>query len=49
MKNYPENKGLVLFADNFNKQFGPRSGPTNFGPDLDPKCLTLLCIPKIGF
>ena len=27
-------------ADNFCKQFGPRSGPTTVGPDLDPNCLT---------
>ena len=31
----------VLSADNLCKQFGPRSGPTNVGPDLDPNCLTL--------
>ena len=27
-------------ADNLRKQFGPRSGPTNVGPDLDPNRLT---------
>ena len=27
--------------DNLHKQFGPRSGPTKVGPDLDPNCLTL--------
>ena len=32
---------LVSSADNLCKQFGPRSGPTNVGPDLDPNCLTL--------
>ena len=28
------------------KQFGPRSGPTNVGPDLDPSCLTPGCYCK---
>ena len=32
---------LVSSADNFCKQFGPRSDPTNVGPDLEPLCLTL--------
>ena len=32
---------LVLSADDFCKQFGPRSGPQKVGPDLDPICLTL--------
>ena len=32
---------LVSSADNFCKLFGPRSGPTNVGPDLDPNYLTL--------
>ena len=27
--------------DNLHKQFGPRSGLINVGPDLDPNCLTL--------
>ena len=37
-------------ADNFYKQFGPRSGPTNMGPDLDPNCLTLcLFFEKVDF
>ena len=31
----------VSSADYFCKQFGPRSGPTNVGPDLDPNCLTI--------
>ena len=33
----------VTSADNFGKQFGPRSGPTNrrvVGPDQGPNCLT---------
>ena len=30
----------AMSADNPCKQFGPRSGPTNVGPDLDPDCLT---------
>ena len=29
-----------LPTDNLCKQFGPRSGRQNFGPDLDPNCLT---------
>ena len=33
-------------ADNFCKQFGPRSGPTQVGPDLDPNCLTLMVFLK---
>ena len=32
---------LIPSADNLCKQFGPRSGPTNVGPDLGPNCLTL--------
>ena len=32
---------LVLSAENFCKQFGPRSAQQNVGPDLDPICLTL--------
>ena len=28
-------------ADNLCKRFGPRSGPTNVGPDLDPNHLVL--------
>ena len=32
---------LVSSADNICKQFGLRSGPTNVGLDLDPKCLKL--------
>ena len=31
---------LLSSADYLCKQFGPRSGPTNVGPDLDPNCLT---------
>ena len=26
------------------KQFGPRPGRQNIGPDLDPNCLTLLIV-----
>ena len=33
---------LVLSADNFCKQFEPRSDRQNFGPDLDPNYFTLL-------
>ena len=33
---------LVLSADYHCKQFGPRSGPTNVGPDLDPNYLTMM-------
>ena len=33
---------LVLAADNFCKQFGPRTGRHFVGPDLDPDCLRLL-------
>ena len=29
---------LVSSADNFCKQFGPRSDPTNIRPDLDSVC-----------
>ena len=32
----------VSSADNFCKQFGPRSDPTYVGPDQDPNCLALL-------
>ena len=32
---------LVSAADSFCKQFGPRSGPQNVGPDLDPNYLKL--------
>ena len=32
---------LVPSADKLCKQFGPRSGPTNRRPDLDPNSLTL--------
>ena len=32
---------LLSSADNLWKQFGPRPGPTNVGPDLDPNCMTL--------
>ena len=32
---------LVSSADNLCKQFGPRSGRQNVGPDLDQNCLTL--------
>ena len=28
---------LGSYANNHYKHFGPRSGPTNVGPDLDPK------------
>ena len=31
----------LIAANNFCKQLGPRSGPTNVGPDQDPNCLTL--------
>ena len=31
---------LASSADNFCKQFGPRSALTERGPDLDPNCLT---------
>ena len=36
----------AMSADNLCKQFGPRSGSTKVGPDLDPNCLTF-CIEKI--
>ena len=39
---------LVSSADNFCKQFGPKSGPT-ICPDLDPKCLTLMLILSKNF
>ena len=32
---------LFSFVDNLCKQIGPRSGPTNVRPDLDPNYLTL--------
>ena len=37
---------LVLSADNLFKQFGNRGGPTKYGPDLDPNCLTLVVFLK---
>ena len=36
-------------ADNLSKQFGPRSGPTYVGPDLDPNHLTLWWYFRIYF
>ena len=40
----------LLSVDNLSKQFGPRSGPTEHGPDLDPYRLTLwLCALKDFF
>ena len=43
----------VLSADNFCKQFGPRSGPNkaqqNVRSDLDPNCLTLMVFLKEFF
>ena len=37
---------LIIFANSLDpdeaKQFGPRSGQTNFWPELDQKCLTLM-------
>ena len=39
----------MLSADNLCKQFGPRSGPTNVGPDLDQNYLTLMVFLKYFF
>ena len=36
-------------ADNFGKQFGPRSTRQNVGPALDPSCLILMLFPKEYF
>ena len=34
-------RGLLSSAGNLCKQFAPRSGPTDVGPDLGPNRLTL--------
>ena len=36
-----DERQLLSSADNICIQIGPRSGLTNFGPDLDPNHLTL--------
>ena len=33
---------LLTSADILCKQFGPRSGPTNYLAELNPNCLTLM-------
>ena len=38
--NFSKSTFSKKITDNFCKQFGPRSGPTNVGPDLDPNYLT---------
>ena len=37
---------LLSVVCNLCKQFGPRSGRQNVGPDLDPNCLTLIVFLK---
>ena len=34
-----QSHGDLSSADNLCKRFGPRSGSTDIGPDLDPTCL----------
>ena len=36
-------------AVNVCKQFEPRSGPTNVGPDMDSYCFTLMIFLKVFF
>ena len=40
---------ILSFAGNLFKQFGPRSGTANTGPDQDLNCLTLMVFLKEFF